>query len=212
MVVLAGLTACACGEHGYGAVTKTLHWFTVAAIVAQFAVGWTMGADGTRLELEKDEIKQLEDFAKHQDEATEEWIENEIDRLEGGLDAREDSYFADAFTQDGPSLPEVHVLLGLSIILLALIRVLWRATTSLSPWADHLSASERRFEARLEKALLTLLFVLPATGLALLALGDDWLPLHITAQLALLAAIAVPVGLVLKHTVVQRDRHLARML
>lgn len=200
------------GEHGYGVVTKALHWLTVAAVVAQFAVGWTMGADETRLELDKDEIKQLEDFAKHQDEATEEWIENEIDRLEGGLDAREDSYFADAFTQEGLSLPEVHVLLGLSIILLALIRVLWRATTSLPPWADHLSAGERWLEARMEKALLTLLLVVPPTGLAVLALGEDWLPLHITAQLVLLAAIAIHVGLVLKHTVVHRDRHLARML
>jgi cytochrome b561 len=52
----------------------------------------------------------------------------------------------------------------------------------------------------------------PATGLALLVVGDDWLPLHIAAQLVLLAAIAIHVGLVLKHTVVHRDRHLARML
>jgi len=200
------------GEHGYGIVTKTLHWLTVAAVVAQFTVGWTMRADDSRLELEEDEVKQLEDFAKQQDEATEEWIENEIDRLEGGLDAREDSYFADAFTQEGLSLPEVHVLLGLSIILLALIRVLWRSATSLPPWADHLSAGERRLEARLEKALLTLLFVVPATGLALLALGDDWLPLHITAQLILLATIAIHVGLVLKHTVMYRERHFARMV
>jgi cytochrome b561 len=57
-----------------------------------------------------------------------------------------------------------------------------------------------------------LLFVVPGTGLALLALGDDWLPLHIGAQLMLLVAIAAHVGLVLKHTVVHRDRHLARML
>lgn len=200
------------GEHGYGIVTKTLHWLTAAAIVAQFAVGWTMAADDTRLELDDDELRQLEDFAKQQDEATEEWIENEIDRLEGGLDAREDSYFADAFAQDGLALPEVHVLLGLSIILLGLIRVLWRGTTPLPPWAEHLSAGERRVEGLLERVLLTLLFVVPATGLALLALGDDWLPLHITAQVVLLATIAGHVGLVLKHTVVHRDRHLARML
>ena len=99
--------------------------------------------------------------------------------------------------------------LGLSIILLALIRVLWRATTSLPPWANHLSPGERRLEAWLEKELL---FVVPGTGLALLALGDDWLPLHIGAQVMLLAAIAAHVGLVLRYTVVHRDRHLARML
>jgi cytochrome b561 len=200
------------GGHGYGIVTKTLHWLTVAAIVAQFAVGWTMGADDAALDREKEAIEQLEELAKHQDEATEEWLENEIDRLDEGLDAREDNYFADAFARDGLSLPEVHVLLGLSILLLALVRVLWRATTSLPPWANHLSPGERRLEALLEKALLTLLFVVPGTGLALLALGDDWLPLHIGAQLMLLAAIAAHVGLVLRHTVVYRDRHLARML
>ena len=200
------------GGHGYGIVTKTLHWLTVAAIVAQFAVGWTMGADDAALDREKEAIEQLEELAKHQDEATEEWLENEIDRLDEGLDAREDSYFADAFARDGLSLPEVHVLLGLSILLLALVRVLWRATTSLPPWANHLSPGERRLEALLEKALLTLLFVVPGTGLALLALGDDWLPLHIGAQLMLLAAIAAHVGLVLRYTVVHRDRHLARML
>jgi cytochrome b561 len=200
------------GGHGYGIVTKTLHWLTVAAIVAQFAVGWTMGADDAALDREKEAIEQLEELAKHQDEATEEWLENEIDRLDEGLDAREDNYFTDAFARDGLSLPEVHVLLGLSILLLALVRVLWRATTSLPPWANHLSPGERRLEALLEKALLTLLFVVPGTGLALLALGDDWLPLHIGAQLMLLAAIAAHVGLVLRHTVVHRDRHLARML
>ena len=33
------------GEHGYGVVTKVLHWLTVAAIVGQFFVGYTMDAD-----------------------------------------------------------------------------------------------------------------------------------------------------------------------
>ena len=31
------------GEHGYGWVTKTLHWSTVALVLAQFVVG----PDGT---------------------------------------------------------------------------------------------------------------------------------------------------------------------
>ena len=37
------------GEHGYGVVTKFLHWLTVAAIAGQFAVGWTMEADDPAL-------------------------------------------------------------------------------------------------------------------------------------------------------------------
>ena len=69
------------GGHGDGIVTKTLHWLTVAAIVAQFAVGWTMGADDAALDREKEAIEQLEELAKHQNEATEEWLENEINRV-----------------------------------------------------------------------------------------------------------------------------------
>ncbi len=32
------------GEHGYGAVTKLLHWLTVAALATQLTVGLTMEA------------------------------------------------------------------------------------------------------------------------------------------------------------------------
>jgi cytochrome b561 len=67
-------------------------------------------------------------------------------------------------------------------------------------------------EARLEKALLALLVAVPATGLLLVAAGDDWLPVHIAAQIAFLIAIAAHVGLVVKHTLFRRNRHLARML
>ena len=34
------------GEHGYGWVTKTLHWLTVAALIAQFVVGYLMDDEG----------------------------------------------------------------------------------------------------------------------------------------------------------------------
>jgi cytochrome b561 len=200
------------GEHGYGIVTKTLHWLTVAAVATQFAVGLTMTAEDPALELEKERIEQFEEFVEGQGEAAEEMFESEIDRLEEGLDAREDNYVASAFAEPGLSLVEIHVVLGLSIMVLGLLRVLWRMTAPLPPWADHLSAGERRLESALEKVLLTLLFVVPATGLVLIGFGEDWLTLHIAAQLVLLAAIALHVGLVLKYTVVQRNRHLRRML
>ena len=200
------------GEHGYGAVTKSLHWLTVVAITVQFAVGWAMGVDDAALDLEKDRIDRFEEQIEEQGKDAEELFEPEIDRMQDALDAREDSYFTGAFAEPGLSLPEVHVLLGISIILLGLLRVLWRIVTPLPPWAAHLSSGERRLQACLEKILLTLLFVVPGTGLLLIAVGDDWLPLHIAAQLVLLAAIAVHVGLVVKHTVVRRNRHLARML
>jgi cytochrome b561 len=199
-------------EAGYGAVTTTLHWLTVAAIVVQFAVGWTMEPDDAALEVEKERIEQFEEEVEERGEAAEELFESEIDRLEEELDAREDNFVTAAFAEPGLSFPEVHVLLGISIMVLGLLRVLWRSAAPLPPWAAHLSGSERRIEAWLEKTLLALLFVVPGTGLLLIVSGDDWLPLHIAAQLVLLAAIASHVGLVLKHTVVRRHRHLARML
>ena len=208
MAVMAGLNT----ENGYGAVTKSLHWLTVAALAVQFTVGLTMEADDAVLDLEKDRIAQFEEYVEGQGQAAEEMFEGEIDRMEAVLDAQEDGYVWAAFGEPGLSLPEVHVLLGLSIMILGLLRVLWRRFTPLPPWAAHLGSDERRLESVLEKAMLALLFVVPATGLVLLAFGEDWLALHIAAQLVLLAVIAGHVGLVLRHTVVRRNRHLRRML
>ena len=42
------------GEHGYGAVTKALHWLTVAAIAAQFFVGYTMETEADVPEVDCD--------------------------------------------------------------------------------------------------------------------------------------------------------------
>ena len=89
------------GEHGYGVVTKTLHWLTVAAIIAQFAGGLTMGPDEAALEREDERIYALEErgeeAAESRGEAAEEAFEIEIDRLEDELKGREDDYVSDAF-------------------------------------------------------------------------------------------------------------------
>ena len=211
------------GGHGYGVVTKVLHWLTVLVIVAQFGVGWAMDLDD-RTDRQDDlldaEADRMEDAAEGRGEAADEQAEAEIDRREDALDGAEDDdasqlfsdvVTGDAFT-DGLSLPEVHVLLGLLLLVLAALRIAWRRSTPLPPWAEHLSAGERRLEGLLEKALLALLVVVPASGLLLVAAGTDWLPVHVAAQLAFLAAIAAHVGLVLRHTVVRRNGHLARML
>lgn len=205
------------GPHGYGVVTKVLHWLTVAAVAGQFAVGLSMDDDSAA----RDRVDQLEEAgeerAEQQGEAAEERFEQRIDQLEDDAkddvvpDAFGDVFSGDAFA-DGLSWPEVHVLLGLTIILLGALRVLTRATGPLPPWADHLGAGERRLEATLEKVLLGMLFVVPSSGLLLVAGDTDWLPVHIAAQLVLLAAIATHVGLVLRHTVLHRNRHLQRML
>jgi len=211
------------GEHGYGVVTKGLHWLTVAAIAAQFAIGWAMDLDD-RFDREEDrleaELDRQEEAAEGRGEAEEDRVEAGIEAREDAFDAREDDAAGDVFTDvvggsafdDGLSLPEAHIGLGLLVLVLAAVRIVWRATTPLPPWAEHLSARERRLEAWLGKALLALLVLVPASGLLLVAGGHDWLPLHVAAQLAFLAAIAGHVGLVLRHTVVRRDRHLARLL
>jgi cytochrome b561 len=116
------------------------------------------------------------------------------------------------FLNDGLSRPEVHVLLGLSIMALGLARVIWRVATPLPPWAPFLRPGERRLESVLERLLLTLLFIVPATGVLLIAGESDWLSVHIVAQFVLLAVIAVHVGLVLSHTIVRRDGQLWRMV
>ncbi|MGY1812864.1 cytochrome b [Blastococcus sp. SYSU D00820] len=211
------------GPHGYGLVTKALHWLTVVAVAAQFAVGWSMDVDedaDRREEAFEAEAERLEEEAESRGEAAEEQVEQEIEQREEALEAGDDDSLADVAPgllsgegfADGLSLPEVHVLLGSSIVLLAVLRLLWRRWTPLPPWAEHLSRRERRAEALLEKLLLGLLVAVPVTGMLLLGTGDDWLPLHVAAQIAFLAAIAAHVGLVLEHTVLRRNRHLSRML
>jgi cytochrome b561 len=211
------------GAHGYGVVTRFLHWLTVAAILGQFLVGYTMDFDEASDRARdrfKDEADRLEEDAEGRGEAAEEQVEAEIEAREDTLDAGKDHQASEVFSDvvtgnafsDGLSLPELHVSLGLFVLVLAAVRLVWRRTTPLPPWAEHLSAGERRLEGRLEKLLLALLFVVPATGLLLVAAGDDWLPVHVAAQIVFLVAIAAHVGLVLRHTVVRRNRHLARML
>jgi cytochrome b561 len=117
------------GSHGYGVVTKLLHWATVAALVAQ-----------------------------------------------------------------------------------SLSRVAWRRTAGLPPWAETLTEGEKTWAHWTEKLLLTLLFVIPLTGISLVAVSYDLLPLHIAAHIGFFLTIAAHLGLVVKRTLVQPDRLLHRML
>lgn len=204
------------GEHGYGVVTKALHWLTVLAIVGQFAIGWTMDADAgaDRADDRVDAFEERgEERAEQQGEAAEERFEAEVERQEEAASAETlGDIFAGGVFGDGVSGLEAHVLVGLLVLVAGLVRLGWRRTTSLPPWAEHLGDGERKLESTLEKAMLTLLIVVPVTGLLLLLAGADLLLLHVVAQIALIVVVAVHVGLVLKHTVLRRHRHLARML
>jgi cytochrome b561 len=87
-----------------------------------------------------------------------------------------------------------------------------RRLDGLPPWADTLSAAERRLATITERALLVMLFAVPITGLTLVLGEDDLLPLHVAAHVVFFVALAAHVSLVVKHQVVNRDRLLARML
>jgi cytochrome b561 len=180
------------GDHGYGVVTKTLHWLTLLLLVAQFLVGYSLErADGIL------------------DGAVDRWLSGEDDRL-----------------------VVVHVMLGGAILVVASTRLLWRITTPLPPWAEGLSEVERRVVHRVEQVLYAALFLIPFTGLGLVTVtGEDWdleggewetrwdlveddvvLAAHITTHVLFFAALAVHLGVVLKHQLVDRDRLLDRML
>ena len=210
------------GPYGYGTVTKTLHWITFLALVAQFTVGYAMEGDGEvrgrecdpageersggdTTDAEEDRLDRVEERCEQQQDLREERAENPVDAAFSDLGSG-------SIFDGGLGLPELHVLLGLLVIALALLRVLWRATTPLPPWAEALSPGERRLEGLLEKALLTLLFVVPSTGLLLVAGEDDWLPVHVAAHICFFVVVALHIALVLRHTVVRRERHLQRML
>jgi len=174
----------------YGLMTKALHWVIVIVMALQFLVGYTM----TR-----------------------------IDDDEGVLGVSEDRLFA------------VHTSLGVTVLVLALIRLVWRASTRLPDWAPTLTHFERRFAHLVERGLYLLMFAVPLSGI-LAGLADDedlvvfgafevpnLLPdiddlddlaigFHILTHLAFFAVLALHVGLVVKHQVVNRDRLLNRML
>jgi cytochrome b561 len=192
------------GKHGYGAVTKALHWLTLSAITGQFLVGYAIRGD----------FDDRGGGHGGDDEALAALDHGHGGSGSGGGGGRGggDDGFDDLFT-GGFGLPELHVVLGLTILGLGVLRVLWRATTPLPPWADALSHVERTLEGWLEKALIALLFLIPGSGLLLIGTGEDhYLPLHVAAHIAFFVAVGLHVALVLKHTVIQRDRHLARML
>lgn len=174
------------GPHGYGVVTKTLHWATVLAVAAQFVVGYSMEAD---------------DGGHGRGRGRGRGGESGHGRGRGGDDGGDDDLelFNGSF-----DLVDLHVVLGLAILALVLARVLWRATTPLPPWDERLTVGNRRFVHATEVALLGLLVVVPLTGLALVLGDDDLLPLHIAAHVAFFAALAAHLGMVLGKRLLPR--------
>lgn len=173
---------------GYTRTTKALHWLTFVALCAQFAVGYLLDVSGRG---------------------------RGRGRGRGGGSGRGRGRGGDVDALDllgDDSLLTVHVVLGLSILLLTAVRLLWRRRVGLPPWAAGLSARERSMAHWTERVLYVLLFAIPATGLSLVFVSDDLLGLHVASHIVFYVAFALHVGLVLKHQVVNRDGLLRRML
>jgi cytochrome b561 len=170
---------------GYGRLTKALHWLVATAIAAQFIVGYLLDAEGSG---------------------------RGRGRGRGGDSGqgrgRGGGY--EPFGDDG--LLSVHVVLGIAILVLAVIRLVWRVVTPLPPWAPTLSRFERTLAHWTERALYLLMFAIPVSGLVLVTADSDGaLGFHVASHIAFFVVIGLHVGLVLKHELVNRDRLLRRM-
>lgn len=197
---------------GYGTTTKVLHWATVLVLSAQFVVGYLLDFDDDPAEEAREaRAERLEERADR-DESRE-------DALDARADALEDAEGGDGagavldlvLTGDEPLLT-AHVTLGLTVLLLAVVRLVRRRVVPLPPWAEQLGEAERRWEHRTEQVLFLALVAMPASGLGVLFVDDGILPVHVASHVVFFAAIAAHVGLVLKHQLVDRDGLLRRML
>ncbi len=180
------------GEHGYGWMTKLIHWAVVLLVAAQFAVGRSLDRDDDcDLSGEERGGGDLSDAA-----------EERLDRLEDACEARADQVDLGIGVMD---VDDLHVLLGLSILVVAVIRPLWRRFDGFPPWSEHLSEHERRLVHWTERALMLMLFVVPLSGLLLRATeDDDWLPLHVGAQVTFLVVLAAHLFTNLRPKILRR--------
>lgn len=180
------------GPEGYGWVTKLMHWATVALVALQFAVGYNLDLD--------DDCDPAGEELSGGD--TSDSFEERLDRIEELCEQRAGDY---DLLGGGFDLAELHLLLGLSLLALGVVRPLWRSVDGFPPWSEHLSATQRRLVHWTERALLLLLVVVPVSGLVLLGTGDDaWLPLHIGAHIAFFAALAAHLSTNLRPAILRR--------
>lgn len=110
------------------------------------------------------------------------------------------------------ALLTVHVTLGVTILVLTIVRLYWRRRAGLPPWAEGLSSAERTLAHWTERALYTLLVVMPLSGLWLVLVSDDAVAVHVASHFVFFVALAAHVGLVVKHQLFNRDRLLRRMI
>ena len=168
------------GDEGYGVVTKTLHWLTVALLIAQFTIGYLMEVD---------------DSGHGRGRGRGRGGESGHGRGRGGDDSID-------FLDD--SLVKIHVIIGITLLVVVIIRLLWRRT-GLPPWAPRLSDRDRLAATWIERGLMACLVLMPATGLVLVLSGDDdLLGLHVASHIVFFALLALHLGLVLRRRLLPR--------
>jgi cytochrome b561 len=172
---------------GYPTATKVLHWLTVSALVVQFSIGYFLDVDGHG----RGRGRGRGEGSGH-------------GRGRGGGDD------LDVFGDN--RLLTAHVLVGISILVLAAVRLWWRRRTTLPPWAPGLTSAERTLAHWTERALYVLLFVIPISGLWLVLVSDDAVAVHVASHIAFFVVVAAHIGLVLKHQLLDRDNLLERRL
>ena len=166
------------GDQGpaYGRVTRTLHWLTVAAMAAQFTVGYALDVGGGRGR----------------------------GRGRGGESGRGRGRGGEGLDIGDDGLLTVHVALGLTVLALALVRLWWRRRTTLPPWAPALTPGERTLAHWTERTLYTLMFAIPLSGLWLVLVSDDVIAVHVASHVAFFVAFAAHVGLVARRRLLRR--------
>lgn len=173
------------GDDGYGVVTKVLHWVIVALMTVQFAIGYRLdgGSSGRG---------------------------RGRGRGEGSGRGRGRGGDYEIFGDDG--LLTAHVVIGFTILVLASVRLTWRLVTPLPGWAPTLSGFERSLAHWTERSLYGAMFLVPLTGIYLVRGDDDLIGFHVGAHVLFFGALALHVGLMIKHALVNRDRLVRRML
>jgi cytochrome b561 len=137
------------------------------------------------------------------------------------------------FTQGG--LYEWHKSIGLVVLMLAIVRVIWRRTTPLPDWAPNLGDGEKRAIEWTERLLYLCMFLMPLSGFIFVMAGNygvkffgrwplpnivgahdglasvaEWS--HWSGVWLLVAALLMHWGIAIRHQWIHRDRYVHRML
>lgn len=140
-----------------------------------------------------------------------------------------------ALSPDKLRLLSYHKWLGVTVFILVLVRLAWRAGHKPAPLPDSLPAWQRSASQFVHVMLYVLLFAIPLSGWLMSSakgfqtvylgvlplpdllgkdkvLGDALAVLHQSLNITLLVLVAAHVAAALKHHFIDRDGVLARML